>query len=312
MADRAAGQMQFVGGAPDAAVAGEAVEGAQRLSRGNSCNFCSRGEREFARAGKTFHFLADRRSSEPHSLTETNPSCLEDPVTTLGSSDRACLSGRIQRRCRHGRGRSSISARLPGANTSRPPGMSICCDEGFSVEEGSGGMPTAFCAHWTQRRRARRSACMPNMTRCRATARTRRPSSDRVRAWALRRAATPIRIPAWALPAWAGFCRPRRRCSATAYGHAALHRRAGGEGAGVEADPCRKRLLRRPCRHDLLPSFLHAAALQHGALGHALRRGLCDDLSLRLRRARKPGFAATAPRSRRRIRRCARPAPTTR
>jgi hypothetical protein len=28
--------MQFVGGAPDAAVAGETVEGAQRLRRGNS------------------------------------------------------------------------------------------------------------------------------------------------------------------------------------------------------------------------------------------------------------------------------------
>jgi len=33
---RAAGEVQFVGGAPDAAVAGETVEGAQRLCGGNS------------------------------------------------------------------------------------------------------------------------------------------------------------------------------------------------------------------------------------------------------------------------------------
>jgi hypothetical protein len=36
MADGAAGQMQFVGGAPNAAVSGKTVEGAKRLSGRNS------------------------------------------------------------------------------------------------------------------------------------------------------------------------------------------------------------------------------------------------------------------------------------
>ena len=192
--------------------------------------------------------------------------------------------------------------------------MSTCCKrEGFSVEEGSGGMPTAFCAALDERRRPDHRHVCRIRRRARQLPGRRRPSSGP--APGLSEHAGGHTDPHSAL----GIVQPRRAArhqggdaAARHHGHAALHRRAGREGARLEADPCREGLLRRARRHDLLPSLLHAAALQHGALGHALRRGLCDDLPLRLRRSRKTGAAATARRSRSRIRRCARRAPTTR
>ena len=116
-------------------------------------------------------------------------------------------------------------------------------DEGFTVEEGSGGMPTAFVA---------------TLGQWRAGAGELRRVRRRPRQFAAGRAlqapregcipvppATPIRIHRSAPPRWPASWRPRRRCRRTAARHAEVVRRARREGLRLQADPRGEGLLRR-------------------------------------------------------------------
>ena len=75
--------------------------------------------------------------------------------------------------------------------------------EGFAVEEGSGEMPTAFAARWANR--ARWSAPMPNMMRCRATLSKSCPITRRGSDYIRGQLGTPIRTPRSARPRFPGY-----------------------------------------------------------------------------------------------------------
>ena len=115
--------------------------------------------------------------------------------------------------------------------------------EGFSVEEGSGGMPTAFCAHWTNGpgptigMYAEYDA-VPGNCQDAATVKRPRPGlSEHAGGHTDPHSGLGIGSLGGLLATKAAMQRHGID------GHAALHRRAGREGAGLEADPCGQGLL---------------------------------------------------------------------
>ena len=315
VADGAARQVQFVGGPPDAAMAGETVERAQRLGRwysqGTSSEvneICGKDE-NISLFEPAIHCFPGDVPASRRSGSAREENSVGDP----GSDKRACLR-------RPGRPQLSAWTRTIfdfGETAWREYQsaawyVELLKREGFSVETGSGGMPTAFCAHWTNgagptvglyaEYDAVPGNCQDAGDGQAAAAGSDRPCRRTYRSAFRARHRQPRR--------------PARHqggdAAARHQGHAALHRRAGREGARLEAHPRGQGLLRRSRRDDLVPSLLHAAALQHGALGYALWCRLRDDLPLRLRSSPKAGVPAMARPSRSRIRTCGRLAPTTR
>ena len=159
--------------------------------------------------------------------------------------------------------------------------------EGFTVESGSGGMPTAFCATWengngpTIGGYAEYDAVPGN---CQAADVVKRPRAG------LSPHAGGHTDPHSALGISCArrFSRRQGRHGAARHqGHAS---KFFGEPAektrGLEADSRRAWLLRRPRRRDLLSSILGAAVLQHRATGTRTAAPVTGaDLHLHLRRA---------------------------
>jgi hypothetical protein len=161
--------------------------------------------------------------------------------------------------------------------------------EGFAVEEGSGGMPTAFCAHWSNGdgpivgMYAEYDAVPGN---CQAASTVRAP-----------RAGLGFQAGGHTDPhsglGMGSLGRPSRDQgrygAARNKGRSALYRRARRKGARLQAHPRRQGLLRRAGGDAVVPSVLHAAPVQHGAPDHPLRGRLCDGLPLHLRHPRDMG-----------------------
>ncbi len=168
--------------------------------------------------------------------------------------------------------------------------------EGFEVEAGTGGMPTAFRATWSN------GTGPAHRGLCRVRRRAGQLPGGRHQEDAARRVVASCRR-AHRSAFRARHLRTRRRVGGQGgdertrpQRHYRIVRRAGGEAAPVEAGPCREGLLRQARRRDQLPPDLHAAAGEHSALGHPLRRWLCLHLHLRMPGAgklaeRRSGFA---------------------
>ena len=165
--------------------------------------------------------------------------------------------------------------------------------EGFEVEEGSGGMPTAFVAHLEQRRRAGD----------RLLRRIRRGPGQ------LARQRCPYAAPREGLhPCAAGHTDPHSMLGVGALGgilatkaamagigiagHAQVLRRAGREGLRLEARPCRQGLLRRASTPFL---SYHPLERQHHHLGNAVRLLLERGLHLRVRQPGDLGRLGSSP-----------------
>ena len=161
--------------------------------------------------------------------------------------------------------------------------------EGFEVEAGTGGMPTAFRATWSNGAGPRIAAyaeydAVPGNCQAAATRKMPRAGlSPHAGGHTDPHSALGISALGGALAAKAAMTELGLK------GTIVLLRRAGGEAAPVEAGPCGQGLLRQARRRDQLPPDLHAAAGQHRALGHPLRRRLCLHLHLRMRTSRKAG-----------------------
>src|SRR5215813_10055798 len=138
-------------------------------------------------------------------------------------------------------------------------------NEGFSVEEGSGGMPTAFAARW-----GKSGPVLGAYAEYDAVP----GNSQQV---------VPYRAPRVGLHPWAaGHTDPHSALGTTTLAgaggkgsdgkvrhrrYAAVLRRAGRKGVRIETGACSEGVLRRcRCLHFVSPAFL-----QHRHLGHAVR-----------------------------------------